>query len=234
MSVVHNLRYFRFSSRLALPKPIADNFAACGGTDLRSAAAAPSPDGDGFVSSLLLPLSSERLLDPPSRETREVVERSNAGVLGFLLQEVDLEAMPRPADERLAGALAPLRIKLDMLIDMLARLSYRDVALPPVSDVELAPTRIVWHTRQYWQRGDWLRLALYFHPTFREPITLLVEVTGCFDQSRDGSCRVEGDLVQMPPSTAEGLSRLAFLSQRQQQTRQRPRTPVAVDQCSRS
>jgi len=80
---------------------------------------------DMFSSRLVLPVSLERLACPPSREVRDAVERSNANVLAFLLLEVDLEAMPRSADERLVEALAPLRTKLDMIIDMLGRLSPR-------------------------------------------------------------------------------------------------------------
>ena len=54
----------------------------------------------GFSSRLALPFSVDSLRHLPARETREEVERSNASVLGFLLQAVDLAAMPRPADER--------------------------------------------------------------------------------------------------------------------------------------
>jgi len=197
--------------------------------DQRPSAVMPPPDRAGFVSSLTLPVCGDRLYNPPSREMREAVERSNAGVLGFLLQEVDLEAMPRPTDERLAAALAPLRIKLDMLIDMVARHAYRDVALPPLCAVELTPANVLWHSRQYWRCGDWLRLDLYFHPIFREPVCLLVSVTGCVEWEGEKGCRVHGDLVEMLESTSEKLTRLAFLTQRQQQTRQRQRTVVALE-----
>jgi hypothetical protein len=187
------------------------------------------PDRTGFVSSLTLPVCSDRLYNPPLRGMREAVERSNASVLTFLLQEVDLEAMPRPTDERLAAALAPLRIKLEMLIDMVARHAYRDVALPPLSVIELSPTNVVWHSRQYWRCGDWLQLELYFHPVFREPVCLLVEVTGCAEWNEENGCRVHGNLVEMLESTRERLTRLAFLTQRQQQIRQRHRSGEGLE-----
>ncbi len=91
---------------------------------------------DCLAVSLALPINSDRLCQPPSRAACDAAEQSNASVFGFLLQEVDLQAISRPTDERLAAAVAPLRIKLDMLIDMTARLSYREVALPPVCEVE--------------------------------------------------------------------------------------------------
>ena len=188
-----------------------------------------SRERTGFSSRLVLPLSCENLRDPPSREARDAVERSNATVLGFLLQGVDLDAMPRPADERLVEALAPLRIKLDTIIDLVGRLSYRDVELPPVCQIELRPDHIAWCSRQTWQRGDWLRLELYFHPTFREPIVLIAQVTSCEGQDRDGSSHITADLADIPQSTAEKLARLALVTQRHQHVRQTARTAPKSD-----
>jgi hypothetical protein len=179
------------------------------------------PDRDGFIAQLTLPISSERLPDPPSREIGEAVARSNASVLAFLSQEIELAAMPRTADDRLAMALAPLRTRLDMLIEMVARLTYRDIALPPVVPVALSPSRIIWHSRQHWRRGDWLRLELYFHPIFREAVSLLLQVTDCVKGEREEFWQVEGSLVEMPGSTREGMTRLAFLTHRQQRARHR-------------
>jgi hypothetical protein len=208
-----------------LPKPIDQGrVVGSGGAGRHAATAAPLGDWKLFLSCLALPLFGDRLCHPPSREIRETVERSNASVLGFLLQGVDLEAMPRPADERLAEALAPLRIKLDILIDMLGRLSYRDIVLPPVCDVELRPTHIAWRSPQSWQRGDWLRIELYFHPTFREPVTLFAEVTSCVEQGRGEGCRIAADLIATSESTGEKLARLALLTQRHQRARQPVRT----------
>src|SRR5215469_14046570 len=106
----------------------------------------PMRDQAGFSSCLTIPICIDGLCHPPSQATREVVDRSNASVLGFLLQEVDLDAMPRPADERLVEALAPLRVKLDTLIDMVGRLSYRDIKLPPACEIELGSARIAWRS----------------------------------------------------------------------------------------
>jgi len=170
----------------------------------------------------LLPVSCERLDATPSGEQLEAVDQSNAGVVFFLLQGVDLEAMSRPADERLTEALAPLRTKLDMIIEMLGRLSYRDTELPPLSEIELSVNRIAWFSPRPWQRGDWLRIRLYFHPTFREPVVLLGKVTSCADDTRGDGCRVELGLVEMSESTGENIARLALLTQR----RQRGQRPV--------
>jgi hypothetical protein len=172
-----------------------------------------------FASRLVLPFRSDRLDEPPSLEIGQAAERSNSGVLGFLLQGVDLEALPRPADERLAEALAPLRMKLDTIIDMLARLSYRDVELPPLCEVELAPEHIAWRSPVPLRRGDWYRIELYFHPIFREPIMAFGKVTNSVEQSRDEGFRIETELIEMPEMTGQGLARLALLTQRHQQAR---------------
>jgi hypothetical protein len=172
-----------------------------------------------YASRLVLPLSSDRLDEPPSVEVRQAVERSNSGVLDFLLQGVDLEALPRPADERLAEAIAPLRMKLDTIIDMLARLSYKDVDLPPLHELELRPDQIAWRSPMPLQPGDWYRLELYFNPIFREPITAFGKVTNSVEQSRDDGFRIEMELIDLPEMTGQGLVRLALLTQRHQQAR---------------
>jgi len=186
----------------------------------------PTPDREFYSSHVTVPLRCNPLCRAPSREIRETIERHNAGVLGFLLQGIDLEAMPRPADERLAEALAPIRMKLDMLIDMLARLSYRDADLPPLCEAELRPNQVAWHSEQPWSPGKWLRIELYFNPAILEPVSLLAEVTRCFEQTQGNGWRLEADLIEMPRSLGEKLARLALLNQRHQWTRKSTRTAV--------
>jgi hypothetical protein len=173
-----------------------------------------------FASRLVLPLRSDRLDGPPSLEIRQAVERSNSGVLDFLLQGVDLEALPRPTDERLAEALSPLRIKLDMIIDMVARLSYRDIELPALCELEMGPSQIAWRSPRQLQCGDWFRIELYFDPLFREPVVAFGEVTHSVEQSRDKGFRIEIELIEMPERIDQALVRLALLTQRHQQARQ--------------
>jgi len=192
-----------------------------GGLGPRARAAAPVNE-PVFSSRLVLPLGCERLDATPSGEVCEAVEQSNVGIVCFLLHGVDLEAMSRPADERLAEALAPLRTKLDMIIEMIGRLSYRDTQLPPLSEIELGIDRIAWHSPRPWQLGDWLGIRLYFDPTFREPVVLFGKVTSCADDPRNDARRLEAELIEMSESTGESITRLALLTQR----RQRGQRPV--------
>jgi hypothetical protein len=219
------LRNFRFSSGTEVPPIISrTSLVTADAAEPVAGQAGLLPERADFVSSLALPVASTRLSQPPSRQVADAVARSNASVLGFLLHEVDLEAMPRPAEERLATALAPLRIKLDLLIDLVARLSYRDIALPPVSPVELGPTHIAWHSEKECRRGDWLRLDLYFHQVFREPVSLFAAVTDCDEPNGEQRYCIAANLFEMADNLRERLVRLAFLTQRQQQARQRQRT----------
>lgn len=190
------------------------------------AAAAASADLSPLSLRFELPLAWALLDHPPAPQHREQAEQANAGVLAFLLQGVDLEAGPRPADEELAEALAPLRIKLDMVLDLLARHAYRDIDLPPQGEVELDAVRILWESPLPprpedtspgdLRAGDWLRISLYFHPTFREPITLFGKVANAARIGPGAGCRVEADLVELPEHLLGDLSRLAFLIQRRQ------------------
>ncbi|HXC30268.1 MAG TPA: hypothetical protein VNV38_20110 [Stellaceae bacterium] len=167
------------------------------------------------MSRLALPVSWEALDHEPSPEDCGKAAWSNAGILGFLLHGVEIDAAQRPADERLAEALAPLRIKLDIVIEMLGRLTYRDVALPAVRDIELGMDRLAWHSPRPLGAGDWLRIKLYFDPNFLEPIILYARVASAMPDD-DGGCFVQAELAETSLETEEAVTRLAFLAQRRQ------------------
>jgi len=182
-------------------------------------------DREIFLSRLVLPVAAERLEQAPSPAAREAAERSNEGVLGFLLQGVELEAMPRSTDERLAEALAPVWTKLDTIIDMLGRLSYRDVALPPLHEAELGPGHFAWLSALPQEPGRWLRLELYFDPIFREPVVVFARVASCADNGAEAGCWVRAELCELSQAVGEKFARLALLAQRRQRS-QRPIHPA--------
>src|ERR1700733_2196176 len=82
-------------------------------------------DRPTFSSRLLIPMTWQRLHDMPSRGTLDGIERSDAAILDTLLMGVDIDAA-RVEDDGLADALKPLRLKIDMIFDMLGAISYRD------------------------------------------------------------------------------------------------------------
>jgi hypothetical protein len=173
------------------------------------------PDRPIYLSRLALPVSWEALDREPSPEDCGKAAWSNAGILGFLLHGIEMEAAQRPADERLAEALAPLRLKLDIVIEMLGRLTYRDVTLPAVRDIELGMDRIAWHSPLPLGVGEWLRLKLYFDPNFLEPVVLYARVASAISED-DGGCSVQAELAETSLETEEAVTRLAFLAQRRQ------------------
>jgi len=174
------------------------------------------PDRPIYLSRLALPVSWEALDGAPSPEDCGRAAWSNAGVLGFLLHGIEIDAAQRPADERLAEALAPLRIKLDVLIEMVGRLTYRDVTLPAVCDIELGMDRIAWHSTVPLRAGDWLRIKLYFDPHFLEPIVLYGHVASAISDGAAGGYGVQAELAETSLETEEAVARLAFLAQRRQ------------------
>ena len=174
-----------------------------------------------YLSKLALPVAWETLDGAPSREDCGKAAWSNAGVFGFLLHGVDLETAQRPADERLTEALAPLRIKLDIVIEMLGRLAYREVAVPPVCNIELGMDRIAWQSPVIRRVGDWLRIKLYFDPNFLEPIILYGHVASVIPDEA-GGCGVQAELSETSMETEEAVVRLAFLAQRRQLAQRAP------------
>jgi hypothetical protein len=174
------------------------------------------PDHPIFLSRLALPVSWEPLGRAPSAEDCERAAWTNANIFGFLLHSVDLDAAQRPADERLTEALAPLRIKLDIVIEMLGRLTYRDVVLPPVREIELSMARMAWHSPQALRTGEWLQIKLYFDARFLEPVVLYGCVESAVKDDATGGCGVQAALAEIPGETEEAFARLAFLAQRRQ------------------
>lgn len=170
-------------------------------------------------------MSWETLHAAPASEEREREARSNASVLGFLLNGVDLGAAQRAGDERLTEALAPLRVKLDVIIDMLGRIAYRDLAVPPIYDIELSFERMAWQSPAPLRVGDWLRIKLFFDLKFLEPIVMFARVTNSVPDDDTGGCSVQAEFTGMPSETENAFARLAFLAQRRQLA-QRP--PLAV------
>jgi hypothetical protein len=179
-----------------------------------------------YLSRLALPVSWETLESAPTPEDCGKAAWSNAGVLGFLLHGIEIDAAQRPADERLAEALAPLRIKLDIVIEMLGRLAYRDVGLPPVSNIELGMDRMAWHSPTPLRVGDWLRIRLYFDPNFLEPIVLYGHVASAIPDEASG-CAVQAELTETSLETEEAVARLAFLAQRRQLAQRSPQAARA-------
>ena len=181
-----------------------------------------------FLSRLALPMSWEPLARAPSAVDCETAGWTNASILSFLLHSIDLDAAQRPSDERLNEALAPLRTKLDIVIEMLGRLTYRDVVLPPVRDLELGMTRVAWHSPQALRPGEWLRIKLYFDAKFLEPIVLYGRVESAVMDDESGGCGIQAELAEIPHEAEEAFARLAFLAQRRQLA-QRPSQAARSD-----
>lgn len=119
----------------------------------------------------------------------------------------------------MAEALAPLRIKLEMIIELLAKLSYRDLELPPRREIEIEASRVSWESPQPLSLAAWLRIRMYFHPTFREPIVIFGKVTSSNRSVAGAAYLVHADLAEMSECSRGELSHLAFLSQRRQRAR---------------
>jgi hypothetical protein len=172
----------------------------------------------GFASRLDLPLAWEALNGPPSQPMRDATRQANAGNLALLLHSVDIDAAPRVADEQLDEALAPIRTKLDIIVAMLAQLSYRSIELPPGCYIELGERQIAWLSDRPLHPSTWLRIAIYFDTTFREPIVLFAQAT-VSTALAGGQYRNEAELATIEGPILDDLARLALLVQRRQRSR---------------
>ena len=182
-----------------------------------------------FAGALTIPFGWDRVGEAPTAQERDAALWGNQAVCKFLLHEIDLEAATRVVDERLGEALAPLRTKLDMIIELVGRLSYRDVELPPARPIRLTHNRVAWSPPRPVTAGDWVLFKLYFHSTFLEPIALYARVASCI-ASEPAGFDAQAELDEIPDAMAESFARLAFLAQR----RQLGRRPAAATPRSRA
>jgi hypothetical protein len=184
-------------------------------------------DRPNFACRLALPLAWEPLDRAPNAAARETAQWSNAGIVRFLLHEIDVNAALRSAEERLSEALAPIHTKLDMIIEVLGRLAYRELTLPPPREFELSLDHIAWQSPRPLKVGGWIRLKLFFHPTFLEPIVLYARVSYCGEAEGEAGSPIQAEIDEMPEATGESFARLAFLAQRRQRAeRLPPSTPA--------
>lgn len=201
------------------------------GTEARPHAAirriSAAADRPTFSLALTVPFETEGLDGPPSEDKLDQLERANGGVVATLLKSSDLGA-PQVEDEALAEALEPLRLKLDMIVEMLARLSYRELAIAEPRPVEIGLSHLRWTQPQPLPVGSWLLSRIYFHDVFREPVTLAGRVAA--SQARGGHFHVEVDLAQMSDALAESFGRLVFLEHRRQLAHRGGRAPLAGGQ----
>lgn len=197
------------------------------GSEARAAASrrfAGAADRPTFSLALVLPFEVRELEGPPSEETLDRLERTNGGVLATLLKGADLGAAP-VEDEALAEALEPLRVKLDLIVEMLARLSYGGLVVPEARPIEIGLAHLRWTQARPLAIGSWLLTRLYFHEIYREPIALAGRVAACAD--RGGQVDIEIDLAQVSDALAESLARLVFLEHRRQLAQRSRRSPLA-------
>ncbi|MGH6981351.1 MAG: hypothetical protein ACREFC_09110 [Stellaceae bacterium] len=181
----------------------------------RSAASADRPT---FSLALTLPVEWESLAGPPTDALLYRLERSNGGILRTLLKIADLGVSP-PDDETLADAIEPLRVKLDMVLEMVARLSYRDLALPDPRSIELGLNHLCWTQTRPLAADTWLLAKIYFHDVFREPIVLAGRVAKGAAAQPDDTVKVEMDLAEMSDELGESFARLVFLEHRRHLSR---------------
>jgi len=170
-------------------------------------------DRPTFSISLRLPLECEALAAAPSDSEMERIEHANEATLDMLFTSADLGAAPIE-DEALAEALRPLRVKIDMMVGMLARLSYRDRPLPEAREVEVGLSRLAWSQPEPLTPQSWLLVRLYFHELLREPVTLAGRVMSCTADPLTGGWRGDIAIADMSESLGESFARLVFLEHR--------------------
>ncbi|MGH6988580.1 MAG: hypothetical protein ACREFD_02105 [Stellaceae bacterium] len=170
-------------------------------------------DRPTFSLALRLPIEWQVLDGAPSDALLDRLEHANEGVLDLLFKSVDLGAPPTE-DEALAEALRPLQLKIDMLIEMVARLAYQAQPLPAPREVELGLSRLAWSGPEALTPDSWLLAKLYFHDIFREPVTLAGRVASAQRDPLNGGERVEIELANLSDALSESFARLVFLEHR--------------------
>ncbi|HEY5208157.1 MAG TPA: PilZ domain-containing protein [Stellaceae bacterium] len=172
-------------------------------------------DRPTFSLAMAVPVEWEMLTPPPDAALLDRLARDNAIVIGMLLKSADLGTAPID-DPVLNDALEPLRVKLDMIVAMLARLAYRDGTLPATRPIELSLGRLSWTQGAPLALDTWLISRVYLSDLLRDAIALAGRVTSCSPAPGVGQWTVEVALAEMADELGESFARLVFLEHRRQ------------------
>lgn len=130
------------------------------------------PASIGVVYEDRLPLAVTLLSSPWEPSQRVRLEQDNVDLLRTLvaLEEVSSESN---GEEERDPDLQRVEFKVNLVLDMVARLYMDHLAIPPLTPVRLSGESLEWLDSPCATEGSWLQVQLYISQRFPQPLILL-------------------------------------------------------------
>lgn len=164
------------------------------------------PAGIGVVYEDRLPLAVTVLTGPWEPSQRLRLEQGNTDLLRTLvaLEEVSSES---GGEEDKDPDLQRVEFKVNLVLDMVARIYAEHLAIPPLAPVRLSGEFLEWHDPPSAPAGTWLQVQLYISQRFPQPLNLL-GIADTAPADSHYSCRMRLDGLSQPLQDA--LERFIF------------------------
>jgi predicted transcriptional regulator len=162
-------------------------------------------EASGIAYQASLPLCW-RELDAPTVSELLAWRYANIALLrGLATLEVASSDLDHEADTPQAKALERLESKLDIALSMLARVTTRDISMPPPQAITLRAERIEWASDQPLPaEGREIAISLYLSPRLPEPLQLHARVVDATPH------RCIATLLDDEPEFEEWMTRTLF------------------------
>ena len=167
-----------------------------------------------------LPVAWEVLDEPPDQAR---LDRANHGGLALVQatlhwsEHLAVEAVDE--DTPLLQEVARLEFKVNLLLEMVARLVERDLPMPPAVPVALSSERLVWWTDAPPPADSRLWLSVYVLPGVPRPLELSARVVDV--AAEEGVHRVEATLPDLSLALQDVIEKLVFRQHRRRIARER-------------
>jgi len=164
------------------------------------------PAGIGVVYEDRLPLAVTVLSGPWEPSQRLRLEQGNVDLLRTLvaLEEVSSDS---GGEEEKDPDLQRVEFKVNLVLDMVARLYMEHLAIPPLAPVRLSGEFLEWLDSPCAPAGTWLQVQLYISQRFPQPLILL-GTAAAVPADSPYPCRIRLEGVSQPLQDA--LERFIF------------------------
>lgn len=162
----------------------------------------------GVTYEVNLPLSWEPLTGVSPAEVADWMH-SDAALLHAL---ATMETTVSDPEGEMTGAqgktLERLEAKLDLTLDLLAKLMFKSAPHPPSASVTLSAVAIEWQTPRPPAVGDNILIKLYLKPTLPLPVSLPARVIGV--EAGEYESRVGAEFVSLSEEVQDWMERTVF------------------------
>lgn len=180
-----------------------------------------APLADTLVLDERVPLSCETLPELPPADQLADWDRRNADILQVLLALDEGSRLPEEGGEPVAQEIVRLERKLDLVLDLLARMMSERQSTPMPMAVHLSERGLEWSAVEPAPIGAVLCLELHLESRYPVPLRVCARVVDSSTDAARGGPRCTVGFLGVSESTRELLAKLIFRAHRRSIGRRR-------------